>query len=75
MTKKKYKPGKEIKTIQDFVSALERDNFIYIRGKIYHSGWIQSFTLRYVIGCINAGVCRKAVRIPKTPKYKQGGTK
>ena len=51
MSKKKYKKGKQIRTIEE----LEQQEFIYWQGKVYHYGFWGSWQYRWVIDRLKCG--------------------
>jgi hypothetical protein len=61
--KKKYKPGRKIKSLSTLLKYLKKNKFIYHRGKIYHEGWVLSWQFRYVTSCVNGGHFKKAIKI------------
>ena len=62
---KKYRPGDRITSLTKVIKALEKDNFIYVRNKIYHSGWILSQQIKYLNDTIKGGHVKEAVNIKK----------
>ncbi len=59
--REKMKKGKKIKNLNEFVEALEENNFIFIRNKPYHIGWAMNLQLRYILREIKAGEVRKII--------------
>ena len=58
-SKRKYKPGKQIKSFDE----LATQKFVYIRDKIYHHGWWQSLQFSYIKRHMDCGYIRKAERV------------
>ena len=61
--KRIYKPGPTIKTMNELVKELDKDNYVFFRHKAYHPGWVRGFKIGYVMWNLRAGNVRKAVRI------------
>jgi len=49
MSKRKYKEGKTIKTIDELVTCLNNDKFVYINHKILHREWVLNLQFRYLV--------------------------
>lgn len=53
MSKRKYKPGSYIISLDD----LMKQDFVYCAGKLVHKGWFGSWQLRYansdLLGCVS----------------------
>jgi hypothetical protein len=63
-SKRKYKPGEVISSLDELASQ----EFIYIRHKIYHRGWWQSLQFHFVKRHMDAGFIRKAERVVEDGK-------
>ena len=56
MSRRKYKVGKKITSLDELI----KQEFVYIYSKIYHQGWWKSYQFNYIIGCLARGVIYKA---------------
>ena len=56
---KAYKEGEEIHSLDEFVEQ----EFVFIRGKLYHRGFTQSFQIRFLKTAMDAGAVKRAVKI------------
>ena len=61
MSKRKYKPGSYIISLDD----LMKQEFVYCAGKLVHKGWFGSWHLRYA----NCALSR--LRIREAKKFKE----
>ena len=52
MTKRKYTKGKQIRSISELDNY---NDFIYIRGKIWHPGWWQNLKYKTLLCYIDQG--------------------
>lgn len=59
MSKRKYKPGPPIRTLDE----LAKQDFIYFFGRILPRGWFMNWQLRLTTDCLNRGWIRSAVKI------------
>jgi hypothetical protein len=66
---KKYKKGRQITEINDFLNSLNEDNFIYYRHKIYHYGWVISWQLITIHRYLRAKQIWKAEKRNKDENY------
>lgn len=57
--KRKYERGKKIKTLDEFSEC----DFVWVRGKVYHHGWAQSWHFRDVLCLLKTGNLFKAEKI------------
>ena len=58
---RKYQPGE---VISDINEVLKQD-FVYHHHKVYHKGWFLSWSLHYLLGQLQLGRLRYAVKIEK----------
>ena len=61
----KYKPGREIITFEGLRKILEKNQFVYLRNKIYHEGWVLSLQFKYLADLLDNGLIKRAVKISK----------
>ena len=64
MYKRKYKKGKQIKSLDE----LSKQNFIYFFDKVTHCGWFGSWQFRLAQSYINRGCLFKAERCDEVSK-------
>lgn len=64
--KRKYERGERIKTLDEF----SRCDFVWVRGKVYHNGWAQSWQCRDVLCLIRTGDLYKAEKIKEESEVK-----
>jgi len=62
MYKRKYKKGREIISFEGLLSYLRKDGFVYLEHKIYHQGWVQRLTLRYLSDLMDKGEIKRALK-------------
>ena len=58
----KYKKGERITMLHEMVSWLNDGNFVYIRDRFTHTGWIMNFQLRYAMMIVRQGIVFKAIK-------------
>jgi len=63
MTKRKYKPGRKIKSFERLFHYLDKDSFVYLRDKIHHKGWVISLQVRVVKSMLKGGSIRIALKL------------
>lgn len=63
MTKKKFKPGRKVKTMGELSLILGRGQWIFIRHKAYHYGWTMSLSWKYLNDSVKLGWVRRAVKL------------
>ena len=63
MYKPKYKKGKKITSFKMLMKHLDEDNFVYLRRKIQHKGWVLSLQFRCVVSALKCGNIRVALKI------------
>ena len=56
---RKYQKGEAIIDLNTF----DEQEFVWVRGKVYHEGWTKSWQYRHVAFLINKGIVFKAVNI------------
>lgn len=61
---RKYRQGEVITDISELI----KQEFIYNRHKILHSGWFLSWRLTYIISQLKAGSIFYAIKIEKEDK-------
>ena len=61
MTKKKYKVGEQVKSMNDFIVALENGKPFYWRDKFMAAGFIEHWSIVQIKNSINYGVLFYAV--------------
>ena len=59
MSKRKYRPGRQIHTLDELVNQ----DLVYFGKKITPSGWFMSWQLRLTTDYLNRGWIRSAVKI------------
>ena len=59
--KKKYRKGYTIFGLDDLMTRLEKGQWVYLRDKVMHPGFIRSMTLHTVQGFINARLISEAI--------------
>lgn len=64
--KRKYERGKRINTLDEFA----RCEFVWVRGKVYHHGWAQSWHFCNVRCLIETGDLYKAEKIKEKSEVK-----
>lgn len=62
MTKKKFKPGRKIKTMSELSKWLARGNWTYWHNKPIHCGWMISMPFRTLQGAVYSRILTRAVK-------------
>lgn len=57
MSKKKYRPGDVINSLDDLL----RQDFIFFNGKILHRGFFLSWSIHFILNSLGNGCLRYAV--------------
>ena len=63
MSKRKYEPGEAIISLDDLIYYLNTRDFVYIRGKILHKGWVMSLQFRYLVSTMAQGYIKSAIKL------------
>ena len=63
MSKRKYKQGTVIGSMNALLYFLEKDDFVYVRNHIEHKHWVRNYRFNYIIGCIKGGNIKRAIKI------------
>ena len=61
-SRRKYKQGDLIRSLDVLDHELEKTRFVYMHGKIYHAGWITSLQYRFLRNCVHNNCVYCAVR-------------
>ena len=61
---KKYQKGSPLHSLDE----IAKQEFVYIRDKIYHHGWFMSAQLSYMKRCMEDGYVFKAERVSEDGK-------
>jgi len=61
MYKRKYKPGKRL-SVDEAISLILGEQFVYYRHKICHFGWACSWSLSTIKRAANKGYLREALK-------------
>jgi hypothetical protein len=61
MSKRKFKQGRKIKSLDALAKILEADGWVYYWHKPLHPNWIRSMTLGTIVGSITRGALRRAI--------------
>ena len=57
--KRKYQPGKVVKSMHEFTRLMEKGEAVYFNHKYMHAGFITSWPWRTVLSSIRAGRVRR----------------
>lgn len=61
-SKQQYRCGNTLTTMQALEDFISENQFVYIRGKIYHIGWVMSLQYMTIRRYIKSGVVKEAIR-------------
>jgi len=65
---KKYKQGAVIKTMSEVENITTHGEYLFMREKPIHPGWIQSMTFRTIWLFLKSNKLRKAIKIKEVTK-------
>lgn len=60
-SRRKYRHGKKITTINELIACMDKTNYVYWRHKILHRGFVCSWQLQMILNSLRAGVFYEAV--------------
>ena len=60
--KRKFRPGKPIRSIGDLTRRLQRGDWVYMFGRPKHPGWILSMQFNSILYMLNSGFLYAAIR-------------
>ncbi len=60
MTKRKYKPGRVIKSMNTLTSELTASKYVWMYNRPQHPGWVMSMQYRTVVLMVDRGAVRHA---------------
>jgi hypothetical protein len=63
MRKKKFRPGRQLRTLNELWRASEANQWLYLHETPKHPTILVSMTIRTVAGFLRAGAIKKAVKI------------
>ena len=61
-SKRRYREGKVIPDMVKFIEYISKNNFVYLRHKIQHLGWIKSLQYHFVESSVMMGVISEAIK-------------